>query len=127
MYFTQMVMNMSVISEVFAATAASPASGIGGSIAGLVPLVLIFCVFYFFIIRPQQKKIKEHNKLLESIKKGDKVVISNSIFGVITKVDTIGGHFFVEVSDGVEIKVLKSSISEVLDKNNKSTLPKKFF
>ncbi|WP_230957198.1 preprotein translocase subunit YajC [Ehrlichia ruminantium] len=110
---------MSIISEVFAATTASPASGVGSSIAGLVPLVLIFGVFYFFIIRPQQKKIREHNKLLESIKKGDKVVVSNSIFGVVTKVDTTGGCFFVEVSDGVELKVLKSSISEVLDKNNK--------
>ncbi|QLK52707.1 preprotein translocase subunit YajC [Ehrlichia ruminantium] len=116
-----MVMNMSIISEVFAAAATSSASGVGSSIAGLVPLVLIFCVFYFFIIRPQQKKIKEHNKLLESIKKGDKVIISNSIFGVVTKVDATGGHFFVEVSEGVELKVLKSSISEVLDKNNKPT------
>lgn len=114
-------MNMSIISEVFAATATSSASGVGSSIAGLVPLVLIFCVFYFFIIRPQQKKIKEHNKLLESIKKGDKVIISNSIFGMVTKVDVTGGHFFVEVSEGVELKVLKSSISEVLDKNNKPT------
>ncbi|GAT76638.1 preprotein translocase, YajC subunit [Ehrlichia ruminantium] len=112
---------MSIISEVFAAAATSSASGVGSSIAGLVPLVLIFCVFYFFIIRPQQKKIKEHNKLLESIKKGDKVIISNSIFGVVTKVDATGGHFFVEVSEGVELKVLKSSISEVLDKNNKPT------
>ncbi|UOD97772.1 preprotein translocase subunit YajC [Ehrlichia ruminantium] len=116
-----MVMNMSIISEVFAAAATSSASGVGSSVAGLVPLVLIFCVFYFFIIRPQQKKIKEHNKLLESIKKGDKVIISNSIFGVVTKVDATGGHFFVEVSEGVELKVLKSSISEVLDKNNKPT------
>ncbi|WDM85510.1 preprotein translocase subunit YajC [Ehrlichia sp. JZT12] len=115
---------MSFISEVFAAAATTaPASGIGGSIAGLIPLLLIFCVFYFFIIRPQQKKIKEHNKLLESIKKGDKVIISGSILGSVTKVDSTAGHFLVEVSDGVEIKVLKSSISEVLNKNTKSAVP----
>ena len=113
---------MSFISEVFAAAATTaPASGIGSSIAGLIPLLLIFCVFYFFIIRPQQKKIKEHNKLLESVKKGDKVIISGSIIGSVTKVDSTAGHFLVEVSEGVEIKVLKSSISEVLNKNTKST------
>ena len=112
---------MSFISEVFAATATTaPASGIGSSIAGLIPLLLIFCVFYFFIIRPQQKKIKEHNKLLESIKRGDKVIISGSILGSVTKVDSASGHFLVEVSDGVEIKVLKSSISEVLNKTTKA-------
>ncbi|ABD45214.1 preprotein translocase, YajC subunit [Ehrlichia chaffeensis str. Heartland] len=113
---------MSLISEVFAAAATTaPASGIGSSIAGLIPLVLIFCVFYFFIIRPQQKKIKEHNKLLDNIKKGDKVVISGSILGSVTKVDTTNGHFIVEISEGVEVKVLKSSVSEVLNKNNKPT------
>ncbi|AHX04757.1 preprotein translocase subunit YajC [Ehrlichia japonica] len=111
---------MLFISEVFAATTA-PAPGIGSSLAGLIPLVLIFCVFYFFIIRPQQKKIKEHNKLLDNIKKGDKVVISSGILGSVTKIDSTNGYFFVEVSEGVEIKVLKSSISEVLNKNNKST------
>ena len=111
---------MSFISEVFAATTA-PASGIGSSIAGLIPLVLIFCVFYFVIIRPQQKKIKEHNRLLDNIKKGDKVVISSGILGSVTKIDSTNGYLFVEVSDGVEIKVLKSSISEVLNKNNKPT------
>ncbi|KJV63391.1 MULTISPECIES: preprotein translocase subunit YajC [Ehrlichia] len=111
---------MSFISEVFAATTA-PASGIGSSIAGLIPLVLIFCVFYFFIIRPQQKKIKEHNKLLDNIKKGDKVVISSGILGSVAKIDSANGYLFVEISEGVEIKVLRSSISEVLNKNNKST------
>ena len=117
-----LVLKMSLISEAFAAaTTTASASGVGSSIAGLIPLVLIFFVFYFFIIRPQQKKIKEHNKLLDSIKKGDKVIISSSILGSVTKVDATNGHFLVEISEGVEIKVLKSSISEVLNKNNKPT------
>ncbi|KJV69517.1 preprotein translocase subunit YajC [Candidatus Neoehrlichia procyonis] len=109
-------------SEAFATSASSTsATGIGASIAGFVPLVLIFVVFYFLIIRPQQKKIKEHAKLLDSIKKGDKVVISGSILGVVSKVDTANQHFFIEIADGIEVKVLKSSISEVINRtNNKS-------
>ncbi|QXK91666.1 preprotein translocase subunit YajC [Neoehrlichia mikurensis] len=108
-------------SEAFATSVSSPSTaGIGASIAGFVPLVLIFVVFYFLIIRPQQKKIKEHNKLLDSIKKGDKVVVSGSILGCVNKVDTNNQHLFIEIADGVEVKVLKSSISEVINKTKKS-------
>ncbi|EOA62542.1 preprotein translocase subunit YajC [Anaplasma phagocytophilum] len=111
--------------DVYAAdpsTAAAPAAGIGASIAGFIPLVLIFGVFYFLVIRPQQKKLKEHNKLLESLKRGDKVVAAGGLYGTITKVDSNNPSVLhIEISTGVEIKILKSSVSEVLNKESANT------
>ncbi|MDD9361393.1 MAG: preprotein translocase subunit YajC, partial [Anaplasma sp.] len=75
-------------------------------------------VLYFLVIRPQQKKLKEHNKLLGSLKRGDKVVAAGGVYGTITKVDSNNASVLhIEVSNGVEIKILKSSISEVLNKD----------
>ncbi|MDB1135526.1 preprotein translocase subunit YajC [Candidatus Anaplasma sp. TIGMIC] len=105
-------------SDAFASAAQTGnAAGIGASVAGFIPLVLIFCVFYFLVIRPQQRKLKEHNKLLESLKKGDKVVAAGGIFGSVTKIDSSNGHLNIEIANGVEIKVLRSSVSEVLNKD----------
>ncbi|MCU7611800.1 preprotein translocase subunit YajC [Anaplasma capra] len=96
--------------------APAPSAGFGASIAGFVPLVLIFLIFYFLVIRPQQKKLKEHSKLLDSIKKGDKVVASGGLLGTVTKVDASNGHLHIEIATGVEVRVLKSSVSEVLNR-----------
>lgn len=106
-------------SALFAATAAAPAptAGLGASIAGFAPLVFIFLIFYFLVIRPQQKKLREHNKLLDSIKKGDKVIASGGLLGTVTKVDASNGHLHIEVATGVEVRVLKSSVSEVLNRD----------
>ncbi len=102
-------------SKAFAAESVG-SSGISTSLAGFIPLVLIFVVFYFLIIRPQQKKLKEHNKVLDAIKRGDKVVTSGGIMGVVNKVDAANSTFSIEIAPKVEIKVLKSAISEVLSK-----------
>ncbi|MEH0831285.1 preprotein translocase subunit YajC [Anaplasma bovis] len=102
-------------SSAAAASSASTAPGIGASVAGFVPLILIFCVFYFLVIRPQQKKLKEHSKLLDSLKKGDKVIAAGGILGTVTKVDNSSGYLHVEVCSNTEIKVLKSSVSDVLN------------
>ncbi|APR98131.1 preprotein translocase subunit YajC [Wolbachia endosymbiont of Folsomia candida] len=112
------------ISEVFAADAASNASSVGASFASFIPLVLIFAVFYFLIIRPQHKKLKEHKKIIDQIKRGDMVITSGGIVGEVIKVDEINAQFVIEISPKVEIKVLKSAISEVLNKNaNQSQKP----
>ncbi|WP_447582230.1 preprotein translocase subunit YajC [Anaplasma marginale] len=110
---------LSFPSALFAATAATPAptAGLGASIAGFAPLVFIFLIFYFLVIRPQQKKLREHNKLLDSIKKGDKVIASGGLLGTVTKVDASNGHLHIEVATGVEVRVLKSSVSEVLNRD----------
>ncbi|MGN7661023.1 MAG: preprotein translocase subunit YajC [Anaplasma sp.] len=108
----------------FAAASTTPApAGIGASLAGFVPLVLIFLIFYFFVIRPQQKKLKEHSKLLDSIKRGDKVVVSGGLLGVVAKVDSGSGYLHIEIASGVEVRVLRSSVSEVLNRENGKGVP----
>ncbi len=95
---------------------AQAAGGNGGSgIEAFLPLILIFVVFYFLLIRPQQKKMKEHKATLAAIRRGDKVVTGGGIIGTVTKViDDI--EVTVEIADGVKVKVQRGLISTVLSK-----------
>jgi len=94
---------------------AAPAEG--SPIASLIPLLLIFCVFYFLLIRPQQKRFKEHQTMITELKKGDDVVTSGGILGKITKLDD-DAHVIVQIAQGVEVKVVKSTISSLSVKPN---------
>jgi len=90
------------------AQGAAPAGGAAGGIASFVPLILIFVVFYFLLIRPQQKKAKEHQNFLNNLKKGERVITSGGIYGRITGLtDNV---VTLEIADGVTIKVLRSAI-----------------
>ncbi|UPA55062.1 preprotein translocase subunit YajC [Wolbachia pipientis] len=113
-----------LISEVFAADATSNASSIGASSASFIPLILIFVVFYFLIIRPQHKKLKEHRKMIDQIKRGDTVITSGGIIGEVNKVDEANAQFIIEIAPKVEVKVLKSAISEVLNKETQKVAAK---
>ena len=79
-------------------------SGIGQ----FIPLILIFVIFYFFLIRPQQKKVKEHKAMVEGLKKGDKVVTSGGITGVITRV-VDNDKVEVEIADNVTVEVIRAT------------------
>jgi len=103
------------ISDAYAMGTAPQAGGQAGGTAGmlgsLLPLVLIFVVFYFLLIRPQQKKAKEHQQMLDSIKKGDKVVTAGGIYGVV---ENVGATTFVlKIAENVKVKVGKGYISTV--------------
>ncbi|BET31611.1 MULTISPECIES: preprotein translocase subunit YajC [Wolbachia] len=113
-----------LISEVFAADATSNTSSIGASFASFTPLILIFVVFYFLIIRPQQKKLKEHRKMIDQIKRGDTVITSGGIIGEVNKVDEANAQFIIEIAPKVEVKILKSAISEVLSKETQKVAAK---
>jgi len=84
-------------------------SGQGGGFEVLIPLILMFVIFYFLLIRPQQKKAKEHRQLLDSLKKGDRVVTTGGIYGKITSLD--GGVVTLEIADKVRIKLNKGNIA----------------
>ncbi|QKX01493.1 preprotein translocase subunit YajC [Wolbachia endosymbiont of Cruorifilaria tuberocauda] len=103
-------------SEIFAADIANNTSNIGASFFNLIPLALIVVVFYFFIIRPHHKKLKELRKMIDQIKRGDIVITSGGIIGEVNKLDEANAQFVIEIAPKVEIKVLKSAISEVLNK-----------
>ncbi|QKX02579.1 preprotein translocase subunit YajC [Wolbachia endosymbiont of Dirofilaria (Dirofilaria) immitis] len=111
-------------SKAIAADTTSNASSIGSSFANLTPLVLIVVVFYFFIIRPHYKKLKELRKMIDQVKRGDIVVTSGGIIGEVNKLDEANAQFVIEIAPKVEIKVLKSAISEVLNKEVQKTVVK---
>lgn len=77
-----------------------------------LPLFLIFAVFYFLLIRPQQKRIDEQNAMIKSLKKGDRVVTSGGIVGTIASIEG-DDHVMVTIADGVQIKVVRSTISSL--------------
>ncbi|ABB23047.1 preprotein translocase subunit YajC [Pelodictyon luteolum] len=79
----------------------------------LVPLVLIFVVFYFFMIRPQQKKQKDREKVLESLKRGDRVVTIGGIHGTVAGIDTEKKTVLVQVSENTKIKFDRSAVANI--------------
>ena len=92
----------------------------GGGLMGLLPLVLIFAVFYFFLIRPQMKQAREHKQMVETLAKGDEVVTGGGLLGRITR---IGDNFIVmEVAPNIEVKVQKHAVSTILPKGTLKTL-----
>ena len=90
-------------------------------IAQLIPLILIFIIFYFFLIRPQQKKVKEHKIMVENLKRGDKVITSGGIFGTIDRVID-NEKVEVTISENTKVEVVKSTGIQALVNN---TEPKK--
>ena len=101
------------ISEAFAQDAAPKTSGSGDFLTGILPLVLIFVVFWFLLIRPQQKKMKQHKEMLTALRRGDRVLTGGGIFGTITKVGA-DNEVQVEIADGIRVRVDKGTISAVL-------------
>ncbi len=105
------------ISEAFA-QAAPAATGSSdspfGSIASMLPILLMFVVLYFVMIRPQMKRQKEHKAMIDAIAKGDEVVMGGGIIGKIAKLGE--SYIHVEISSGVEIQVQRASVVQVLPK-----------
>ena len=83
--------------------------------AQFIPLILIFVIFYFFLIRPQQKKVKEHKEMFKNLKRGDEVITSG---GIIGKVDRVfeDDRIEVEISDGVKVQVIRNTVQGHLKK-----------
>ena len=97
------------------AYAQAAAGGGGSGFEAFLPLILIFGVFYVLLIRPQQKKMKEHKATLSALRRGDKVVTGGGIVGTVTKViDDL--EITVEIADGVKVRVQRGLISTVLSK-----------
>lgn len=101
------------ISDALAQGPAAPAPG-GGGLLSFLPLLIIFVIFYFLLIRPQTKRTKEHKAMIEALSKGDEVITGGGIAGRIT---ALGETFItVEIADNVSIKVQRGSIQTVLPK-----------
>ena len=96
------------------AQTAAPAGGTESTLLSLLPLVLMFVVLYFIMIRPQMKKQKEHKAMVEAITKGDEVVIAGGVLGRVSKVGD--SYLGVEVAPNVELQVQRVSVIQVLPK-----------
>ncbi len=90
------------------------AAGGQSAVTSLVPLIIMFGIFYFLLIRPQQKKAKEHKALLDSLKKGDQVVTAGGMHGKVTAVEET--VVTLEVANGVNIKFNKGHIAAIIEK-----------
>ena len=80
----------------------------GQGIAQFIPLILIFVIFYFFLIRPQQKKVKDHKQMVGNLKRGDKVVTSGGIIGTVERVME-NDKAEIQISDNVKVEIIKST------------------
>ena len=89
----------------------------GSGFAQFIPLILIFVIFYFFLIRPQQKKVKEHKQMVASLKRGDEVVTSG---GIVGKIERVLGDDKVDIliSENVTVQVVQSTIQALLNKSD---------
>jgi preprotein translocase subunit YajC len=96
------------------AQAAGAAPGGADMLVQFAPLVLIFIVFYFLLIRPQQKKMKEHKAMLDAVRRGDKVVTGGGIVGTVTRV--ADDEVTVEIAENVRVRCMRATISLVLTK-----------
>ncbi len=100
----------------FISPAWAQAGGVGGGsdmFTAMLPLVLIFAVFYFLLIRPQQKKMKTHQQMIGNLRRGDKVISGGGVFGTVTKVLN-EAEVMVEIAEGVRIKIARATISTLL-------------
>jgi preprotein translocase subunit YajC len=89
----------------------------GGAMGMFVPMAIIFGIFYFMLIRPQQRKEKERRKMIDAIKTGDRILFSGGILGTVTNVkDNV---LMVKIADNVKVEVVRGAVSQVLDKGDK--------
>lgn len=99
-------------------TAHAQAAGGGESfLVSLLPLLLIFVIFWFFLIRPQQRKAKEHREMVQALKRGDQVLTAGGIIGRVTKV-LDEGTIQVEIADNVRVRVARETVSQVVSKSS---------
>jgi len=102
-----------MLASTTSAFAADAPAAAGNGFTQLIPLVLIMVIFWFLVIRPQQKRAKEHRGMVEALKKGDKVMTNGGIFGVISEVND--GVLKVEIADGVRIKIQRDAVASLTD------------
>lgn len=105
-----------MISEAFAMGQSAQAGGQAGGFAAFVPLIIMFVIFYFLLIRPQQKRAKEHRQMLDDLKKGDRVITTGGIYGNITSLDDT--TVTLEIADQVKVKVVRGNIVSIANKEN---------
>ncbi len=91
----------------------------GQGIAQFIPLILIFVIFYFFLIRPQQKRVKDHKAMVEALKRGDEIITSGGVIGTIDRVME-DDRIEVIIGENVKVQIIKSTITSLLKKKEEA-------
>ena len=99
----------------FVTPAYAQAAGGGSAFTSFIPLILIFAIMYFLLIRPQQKKAKDHRNMVAAVRKGDRVITQGGIYGKVTKIRD-DHEIDVEIAKGVKVRVVKSTLAQVISK-----------
>ena len=121
------------ISPAFAQATTEAAAAPSGSMSSMIiQLVLIFVIFYLLLIRPQQKRIKEHERQVNALKKGDKLITGGGIIATVTEVDAENNELKVEITQGVTVRIARPTVRDVIssdltkeENNNKKQKSKK--
>ena len=101
---------MSFVTQAFAATSA-PDGGLMGGLTGIVPIVLIFVIMYFLILRPQQQRQRQHREMIANVRRGDTIVTSGGLIGKVAKVDE--NELQIEIAEETRVRIARGMISEV--------------
>ena len=109
----------------FISTAFAQSAGPSMIVSQLLPFVLIFGVFYLMLIRPQQKRAKQHKEMVSKLSRGDKVIISSGITGIVSKAIQEKETIEVEIATGVYVNLMRANVTTLLDKDSNITLPVK--
>jgi len=99
-----------------------PPESLGNSWTSIVPMVLIFVVFYFLLIRPQEKRRRSQEDLVSGVKKGEEVLTNSGIIGIVSKINDSDNTILLSIAKDVEIKILKTSISDILSRAKKEEM-----
>ncbi len=112
-----------MISTAYAMGQAGGSGGQAGGLAGFLPIIILFAIFYFLLIRPQQKKAKDHKNMITELKKGNRIVTSGGIYGTILSLDetTIG----LEIAEKVKIKITRGNVAALISDNEAGSKDKK--
>ncbi len=104
-----------MISTAYAMGQTGGAAGQAGGLAGFLPIIILFAIFYFLLIRPQQKKAKEHRDMISNLKKGQRIVSSGGIYGTILSIDDT--TISLEIAEKVKIKISRGNVAALVTDN----------
>ena len=100
---------------------AQDAGGAAAAFTSFIPLILIFAIMYFLLIRPQQRKAKEHQAMVAALRRGDQIVTQGGLLGKVTRVKEEGGEIEVEIAPNVKVTVIRSTVAAVRSKTEPAT------
>ena len=100
---------------------AQDAGGAAAALTSFVPLIAIFAIMYFLLIRPQQRKVKEHQAMVAALRRGDQVVTQGGVVGKVTRVKEDSGEIEVEIAPNVKVTVIRSTVATVRSKTEPAT------